>query len=166
VETVPEDGQSEVAESRPRRRRTGLIAGIGLGAAALLLAVAVGPLFHLVGAGSPATSAGGPTGGLTRDQAIALVRQLYEPSATTLGDLIYADAGPFATVSAHRAEVPAGSGAGVVAPDRRVWFFTFNATSGEICPPFGGACESSRPGFLNIAIDYYTGELLLAMGMY
>ncbi len=102
METIPGDGQSEAAESRPRRRWMALARGTGLGAAALVLAVAVGPGFHLVGAGSPGISPGGPTGGLTRDQAIALVRKSYDGGVVTLGALIFAVSGPFGQVTKDR----------------------------------------------------------------
>lgn len=163
METRPGDGQPVSAESPPRSRPTELIAGIGLGVAALILAVAVGPAFHLVGAGSPAASPGGPTGGLTRDQAIALVRKSYDGGPVTLGALIFADAGAFGQVTNDR--IIAGFGADVK-PDRLVWFLRFWAESGPICPPNGNACESSRSGVTTVAIDYYTGETLWGMGAY
>jgi hypothetical protein len=160
--TIPGHGQSE-AESRPRRRWMGLARGIGLGAAALVLAVAVGPGLHLVGAGSPATSPGVPTGGLTRDQAIAVVSTSYDGGSVKLGALIFADAGPFGQVTKDR--ILAGFGA-EVRPDRLVWFVRFWAESGPICPPNGNACQSSRSGVTTLVIDCYTGETLWGMGGY
>jgi hypothetical protein len=163
VETIPGDDRSEDAGQWRRRHRSALVRGIGLGAAALVLAVAVGPGLHVVGAGSPATSPGAPTGGLTRDQAIALVRKSYDGGSVKLGALIFADAGPFGQVTKDR--ILAGFGA-EVGPDRLVWFVRFWAESGPICPPNGNACQSSRSGVTTLVIDYYTGDTLWGMGGY
>jgi hypothetical protein len=78
--------------------------------------------------------------------------------------VIFADAGPFGQVTAER--IMAGFGTDVIKPDRLVWFVRFWATSGPICPPNGSACQSSRPGVTTVVLDYYTGEVLWAMGGY
>jgi hypothetical protein len=163
-ETSPDDrrdGHGEDRELLRGRIRWRVLSGTGLAilAAILLVVIALGGLAH-VGGGSPASAGSNlPTGGLTRDQAVAKVREDFAGSEVTIGQLIWAASGPFAGVSN-------GLLAGAVKPTRLVWALRFDALSGPICPPDGAACLSSRPGVFTIFLDYYTGESLASGGSY
>jgi hypothetical protein len=103
----------------------------------------------ILGACAAADASPLPTGGISRDQAIALAR------SHVAADMSFADAaaGPWTTF----AQSPSGV-AEPSPPDRLVWAVRY---TGEftICSP-AGTCGSPRPGTTTVILDFKTGDFL------
>jgi hypothetical protein len=95
--------------------------------------------------------------GISRDQAVNLARSHVGPDVS----FVEADAGPFAALDAH----PSGTGPGSdPKPSDLVWAITYSAEF-TICPPGGTACESPRPGYVVVYLDYRSGAFLMSEGV-
>jgi hypothetical protein len=102
---------------------------------------------------SPAPSL---TGGIPRDQAIALARSHLAPDWT----FIDAEAGTFARLDSEPQQTGPGSD---VKPTDLVWAVTFTGSM-TICPPNGAPCFSPRPGIVVVYLDFRSGALRMTEG--
>jgi hypothetical protein len=139
---------------RPRLRFV-VVGGLLVAALALLFVAFAGIGLHLGAGASPSASL--PPGGISRDRAVELARELGYADAP----LVSAEAGKLGSVYNSNPQL----GPGVPASsDTLVWAVTFRNT-GVVCPPPAG--PSSIPTCFppvtctnTFVLDYYTGAIL------
>jgi hypothetical protein len=91
----------------------------------------------------------------------ALAVQLAGPHVMPDAVFLSAVAGRYGDVAVDddRAVAPGA----VVQPDALVWAVKYGAQF-TICPPDGSPCDTPRPGYQTVILDYRTGAFLESMG--
>jgi hypothetical protein len=141
---------------------TAVFRGFALNACARepALEVAAATFRAIVDSTSVAATSAAPVSlppGISRDAAIALARDHARPDDS----FVEAAAGRFSDLDAN----PSGTGPGSpIKPTDPVWAITYRGEV-TVCPPGGPACESPRPGYLVVYLDYRTGSFLMSEGV-